>query len=109
MIIKASLNTNADTIASSLAVGLSNAFNTSIYYCFELNGVLKDFSDKTSVIKHINKPLYTELLNQKRIADGMLPKMANCFKALENGVQKVYIGNTNILTKTNTNYTTITL
>jgi len=103
------LNTNADTITSQLAVGMSHLYNTSIYYCFELNGVLKDINDKNSVIKHIDSNLYKELLKQGVIADGMLPKLENCFDALNNGVKTINMGNTNMLTQENDNFTRITL
>ncbi len=103
------LNTNADTITSQVAVGMSNLYETSIYYCFELNGVLKDINDKNSVIKHIDTSLYKELLAQGIIADGMLPKLENCFDALNNGVKSINMGNTSMLTQENDNFTTITL
>ena len=103
------LNTNADTITSQVAIGMSKIYETSIYYCFELNGVLQDFSDKNSVIKNINSKKYQELLNDGIIADGMLPKLENCFDALKNGVHQVKMGNTSMLTKENDNFTTITL
>ena len=103
------LNTNADTITSTIAVGMSKIYETSIYYCFELNGVLKDFNDKNSVVKIINSKTYQELLENKIITDGMIPKLDNCFDALNNGVSRVNIGNTSMLTKENDNFTTITL
>ena len=103
------LNTNADTITSQLAIGMSQLYETSIYYCFELNGVLKDINDKDSVIKHIDSNLYKELLDQGVIADGMLPKLENCFDALKSGVKTINMGNTNMLTKENDNFTRITL
>lgn len=103
------LNTNADTIASTIAVGMSEIYDTSIYYCFELNGVLRDFNDKNSVVKSINTNTYKELLDAKIITDGMIPKIDNCFDALNNGVSRVHIGNTAMLTKENDNFTTITL
>lgn len=103
------LNTNADTITSQLAIGMSPIYETSIYYCFELNGVLKDINDKNSVIKHINSNTYNELLEQGIIADGMLPKLENCFDALKNGVKTINMGNTNMLTQENDNFTRITL
>jgi acetylglutamate kinase len=103
------LNTNADTIASQIAIGMSKIYETCIYYCFELNGVLQDFSDKNSVIKLINSKKYQELLNDSIIADGMLPKLENCFDALKNGVHQVKMGNTSMLTKENDNFTTIIL
>jgi acetylglutamate kinase len=103
------LNTNADTITSQIAIGMSKIYETSIYYCFELNGVLQDIKDKNSVIKSINASTYKELLADGIIADGMIPKIDNCFDALYNGVQKVHIGNTSMLTKENDNFTTLTL
>lgn len=103
------LNTNADTITSQVAVGMSEIYETSIYYCFELNGVLEDFNDKNSVVKILNPSVYKELLANGVISDGMIPKLDNCFDALNNGVHKVHIGNTSMLTKENNNYTTITL
>lgn len=103
------LNTNADTITSQVAVGMSTIYDTSIYYCFELNGVLKDINDKNSVVKHIDSVLYKELLEKGIIADGMLPKLENCFDALKNGVKTINMGNTSMLTQENDNFTTITL
>lgn len=103
------LNTNADTITSQIAVSMSKNYETSIYYCFELNGVLEDINDKNSVIKHINSKSYSTLLSDGIIADGMLPKLENCFNALKNGVRAVFMGNTTILTKENENYTKIML
>ena len=103
------LNTNADTITSQVAIGMSALFETSMYYCFELNGVLKDINDKNSVIKHIDTNLYAELLNQGIVADGMLPKLENCFDALNHGVKTINMGNTSMLTNENDNFTRITL
>ncbi|MEP3838727.1 MAG: acetylglutamate kinase [Algibacter sp.] len=103
------LNTNADTITSQVAVGMSQLYDTSIYYCFELNGVLEDIDDKNSVVKHINTKTYQDLLAKGIIADGMLPKLENCFDALRGGVNSINMGNTSMLTQENDNFTTITL
>ena len=103
------LNTNADSIASQIAVAMSKTYEVNIKYCFELNGVLKDIQDKNSVIKNIDSESYKALKESKIIADGMLPKLDNCFDALNNGVKKVAIGNLSMLTEENKNYTTITL
>lgn len=103
------LNTNADTIASQIAIAMSKNYETHLHYCFELNGVLKDINDVNSVVKHINLESYQNMLSAEIISDGMLPKLHNCFDALQNGVKVVYLGNTNILSKENENFTTITL
>ena len=103
------LNTNADTIASQVAIGMSKKYDTTIYYCFELNGVLRDINDQNSVIKYLNINTYNKLLKDGNIADGMIPKLENCFDALKNGVSKVNMGNTNMFTKENDNFTSITI
>ncbi|MDC6365530.1 MULTISPECIES: acetylglutamate kinase [Flavobacteriaceae] len=103
------LNTNADTIASEIAIGMSDQFDTTLYYCFEKNGVLKDVTDENSVITNINTKKYEQLLAQKVINEGMLPKMHNCFYALRNQVSKVCIGNSSMFEEGNSNYTTLTL
>jgi acetylglutamate kinase len=101
------LNTNADTIASELAIGFAKKFKTELYYCFEKNGVLKNIEDESSVIENINTKVYKNLIEQGIIVDGMLPKLKNCFHAINNNVNKVCIGKTNMLFNTNSAYTTI--
>lgn len=103
------LNTNADTIATAIAVALASYFDTTLYYCFEKPGVLKDKDKADSVIEFINKETYKELLNTGVISDGMLPKLKNCFEALVQGVSKVCIGQSEMLSKVSNSYTTITL
>lgn len=103
------LNTNADTIAAALAVGLCNTFETTLNYCFELNGVLKNINDKTSVIEKIDSKSYTNLVDEGVISDGMLPKLHNCFDALKHGVREVRIGNLGLFENSTTNYTSLVL
>lgn len=103
------LNTNADTITSELAIAFSKEFNVELYYCFEKSGVLKDVNDESSVIQNIDSNSYETLLENGIIADGMLPKMKNCFHALSSNVSKVCIGKTNMLFETDALYTTLTL
>lgn len=85
------LNTNADTIASVSAVALSKLTETSLTYCFELPGVLTDINDKGSVIENIAPTDYAELKQKGIIADGMIPKLDNCFDAIDSGVSNVRI------------------
>lgn len=86
------LNTNADTIASAVAVALAEVYDVTLHYCFEKNGVLRDVSDDQSVIPEINLVAYEALKQGKIIADGMLPKLENAFAALHQGVNRVIIG-----------------
>ncbi|MGB5321366.1 acetylglutamate kinase, partial [Lutimonas sp.] len=80
------LNTNADTIAAELAKSLSRDFEVELVYCFEKNGVLREVEDDDSVIEQIDTNKYESLKKGGVIAEGMLPKMDNCFDALQNGV-----------------------
>ena len=86
------LNTNADTIAASLAKGLSPFFEVALWYCFEMPGVLQDIDDKESVIEEITPKSYASLKGDAVIHSGMIPKIDNCFEALNNGVSEVKIG-----------------
>lgn len=103
------LNTNADTIASALASAFARQYETELLYCFEKKGVMKNVDDENSLIRHIDSVRYNELIQDKIIADGMLPKLENCFSALQNGVQKVAIGKVHDLLQDSQNFTTLTL
>ena len=85
------LNTNADTMASGIAVALSGSYYTRLIFCFEKDGVLYDPKDEKSVIPLITKESYTRLKNEGVVSEGMLPKLDNAFFALERGVSEVYI------------------
>ena len=86
------LNTNADTIASSLAVALSASYDVRLIYCFEKKGVLENVEDDSSVINLIDQEKYKQLLAGQKLADGILPKIENAFAAIDSGVQEVLIG-----------------
>ena len=110
------LNTNADTIASSVATAMANyQYRTrrevccrceecthcsddgrlthivELLYCFEKDGVLYDKDDDTSVIPEIDREKFAQLKDERRVADGMIPKLTNSFKAIDNGVERVVI------------------
>ncbi|MDB5145892.1 MAG: argB [Mucilaginibacter sp.] len=91
------LNTNADTIASALAVALSQLYETTLIYCFEKKGVLQDINDEESLIREINPDRYEELKKQQIIHSGMLPKLDNAFTAINCGVKAVIIGHSDDL------------
>ena len=110
------LNTNADTIASSVATAMANyryrsprevccrceecthcsddgrlTHETELIYCFEKDGVLYDKDDDSSVISEITRGRFEELKKEGIVADGMIPKLTNSFKAIDNGVARVVI------------------
>ena len=101
------LNTNADTIASELAIAFASKYKTELYYCFDKIGVLRDVSDDNSVIEHMDSKTYEELIMEGVISEGMLPKLKNCFHAILHNVQKVCIGKAEMLFDVNSKYTTL--
>lgn len=86
------LNTNADTIAASLAIALSENYEVKLLYCFEKKGILKNIEDENSALSLINKASYAELLASNILANGILPKVENAFNAIDQGVKEVIIG-----------------
>lgn len=101
------LNTNADTVAAEIAIAFSELYDTELIYCFEKNGVLLDVNDDDSVIENINTDKYLDLKKNNTIYEGMLPKLENCFYALNNKVSKVIIGHPSVING-NEIYTTLT-
>lgn len=93
------LNTNADTIAYSVATALSEKYETILYYCFEKEGVLRDLNDPQSLVLTMTQEECESLKQEGIVADGMIPKLDNSFRAIAQGVSKVIILHaTNILT-----------
>lgn len=90
-------NTNADTIASTIAIALASFYQVDLIYSFEKKGVLKDINDENSVIHSINELNFNNFVEQKIIADGMIPKITNALQAVNKGVSQVIIKNANDL------------
>jgi len=86
-------NTNADTVASSIATSLTAIYDVSLVYCFEKAGVLSDPDNDESVIEALNIELYQDYKKSGLIHSGMIPKLDNSFNALEKGVREVLITN----------------
>jgi acetylglutamate kinase len=93
------LNTNADTIASAIAVAMSSVYDTTLIYCFEKKGVLRDVDDESSLLKEIRLEEFTSLQASGVISGGMIPKLHNAFEAIKSGVKEVYIGHADELLK----------
>ena len=86
------LNTNADTIAQTIATAMSDTYKVHLVYGFEKEGVLRDVTNEGSVISSINHLTYSQLKKENVIFEGMIPKIDNAFLALNGGVQSVIIG-----------------
>lgn len=85
------LNCNADTVASSVALGASRIAPTELHYCFEKRGVLRDIDDENSLIELVTEENFVALKAEGVINSGMIPKVENALKAVREGVTCVCI------------------
>ncbi len=85
------LNTNADTLASALAIAMSAKYKVHLNYCFEKKGVMSNIDDDSSVIPSISTVKYEQMLKDKMVSKGMIPKLDTAFAALKNGVHSVAV------------------
>lgn len=85
------LNSNADSVASAVAVAASSLAPTDLVICFEKQGVLADVADEGSVIPHISKTEFEPLCASGVVSQGMIPKVENALKACASGVRSVVI------------------
>lgn len=89
------LNTNADTIASEVAIELSNYYSVYLFYCFDKKGVLSDPNDENSIIYDLDPALFQKYQQEGIISEGMIPKLETGFRAKRNGTREVLITNPN--------------
>lgn len=85
------LNTNADSIATVIALAMNCLFDVRLTYCFKKKGVLRNTWDEESFIPLLNKQTYSELKAAGVISKGMIPKLDNAFQAAEEGIKKLVI------------------
>ena len=92
------LNTNADSVASAVAMGLASKYEVELVFTLDKAGVLLDVDDESSLIPTITPDLYANLRDEEKIHSGMIPKIDNAYKTIEAGVEKVRITSPNNLT-----------
>ena len=85
------LNTNADTIASSVARALAGDYSVTLTFCSSTPGVLRNLDDPTTLVKTISKADFDSMVSDGTISEGMIPKLQNAFEAINDGVSKVVI------------------
>lgn len=83
-----SYNINADYAAVAIAGALKSE---KLVFLTDVEGVLRDFNDKSSVISILSPKEIKELIDQKIIARGMIPKVECCINAVNKGVKAVHI------------------
>lgn len=89
------LNVNADHLATTIASALSIHFQTELVLCSEKDGVLLDPRNADSIINKINLKQVPALMESNVITGKMVPRIQHAKAAIENGVNKVVICNSN--------------
>lgn len=85
-----SLNVNADDAALAVAEALGV---DSLVFVTDVDGILLDVDNSKTLIDKITVDKARTLLENGFIGGGMLPKLRNCIKSIENGVNEVVILN----------------
>ena len=83
-----SYNVNADDAACAVAKALKAE---KLAFLTDVEGVYKDFNDKSSLIEKISISEIEKLIENGQMGGGMLPKLSNCVDAVKNGVNRVTI------------------
>lgn len=81
-------NVNADTAAAKIAVAVGAE---KLILLTDVRGLLRDRSDESTLISQVRLPEVPELVGQGIITGGMIPKVACCVDAVENGVRRTHI------------------
>ena len=84
----AALNVNADLAAASLAGKLRAS---KFLYLSDVLGVMRDHRDPSSLIPSLNPAGVEQLVNERVITGGMIPKVRSALQALSAGVSKVHL------------------
>ena len=81
-------NINADDAACAIAKAVGA---NKLVFLTDVEGLYKDFNDKSSFISRIGVSDAEELISGGYIGGGMLPKLNNCTSAVRHGVNNVHI------------------
>jgi len=81
-------NINADAVAGALATSLGAE---KVIYLTDVEGLLADVADPSSLISHIEAPALQSLADDGRLTGGMIPKIAACLEAVANGVGSAHL------------------
>ncbi|EEF43691.1 acetylglutamate kinase, chloroplastic [Ricinus communis] len=83
-----SYNINADTVAGEIAAALGAE---KLILLTDVAGILEDKDDPTSLVKEIDIKGVKKMIDEKKVAGGMIPKVNCCVRSLAQGVRTASI------------------
>lgn len=83
-----SYNINADDAACAVAKAINAE---KLVFLTDIEGVFVDPNDKETLISEMDVKEAKEFIEKGVVGGGMLPKLANCIDAIENGVSRVHV------------------
>lgn len=81
-------NVNADLAAGKIAASLKAE---KLFLLTDVEGLYRDFNDKSSLITQMNTDEIPELVKAGAIKKGMIPKLESCADAIYGGVKNVHM------------------
>ena len=83
-----SFNINGDYAAEAIAEALKA---DKLAFLTDTSGVYEDINDEDSFVSELYTDEAKEMIEEGIITGGMIPKVQNCLKAIEGGVNRVHI------------------
>lgn len=83
-----SYNVNADTAAAKIAIAVGAE---KLILLTDVRGLLRDKTDESTLISQVRLSEISSLIGEGVISGGMIPKVACCVDAVENGVRRTHI------------------
>jgi acetylglutamate kinase len=81
-------NINADTVAGAIAEAVDAE---KIIYLTDVEGLLRDVDDPASLLSRMSSKELQAMIDAGTLTGGMIPKIAACVHAVENGVTSAHI------------------
>ncbi|MDR0350431.1 MAG: acetylglutamate kinase [Coriobacteriales bacterium] len=85
-----SYNVNADVVAGEIAAAIGAH---KVIFLTDVDGLYLDLADADSLISRLSLEQARALLEEGRLAKGMLPKLQSCVRAVSSGVFRAHILN----------------
>jgi acetylglutamate kinase len=81
-------NINADTVAGAIAAALDAE---KLVYLTDVAGVYGDWPDESTLISRVDLAGLEQLIEHRKVSEGMIPKLESCVAALRSGVRRAHV------------------